>query len=223
MKSRPPPPLLCATGSLGVPTEEGLYGFSGHSLHGLTQWQKQKGTRTAPVPPPVPSLFPQLRARVSHKPLCLEGPAQHCCETPPQELSYPWEVLVKAHLSVLGYALRGECHFQLFLLCTLFLALKLRMSVALFPAVLIEMCSQNCSQPALYAGFGPPQHKSVGCVHMFCFSFFGESGGEGLSSPRSASHSWRSKTPLRAATVASSAVTKFCHSSASNDRSCSEG
>ena len=34
-------------------------------------------------------------AGVSHKPFCLEGSAQHRCETPPQELGFPWKELVE--------------------------------------------------------------------------------------------------------------------------------
>lgn len=161
------------------------------SLHGLSQRQKQKGTGGPPAPSPVPNLFSSAQGQ----PLCLEGSAQHCCETPPQELSGPWEVLVKGHFSVLGCALRGRCHFQLFFALCFVSGPKAANVCSIVSVVLIEMCSQSCSQPALYAGFGPPQQKSVGCVHMFCFSFSGESGGEGLSSPHSASRSWRSKSP----------------------------
>lgn len=96
--------------------------------------------------------------------------------------------------------------FPALFLCILFLAPKLPLSVALFPVALTEMCSQSCSQPAVQAGFGPPRQESVGCVHMFCFSFFGESGGEGFGSPHSASPSWRSKTPE------SSSSCTFCRS-----------
>lgn len=70
---------------------------------------------------------------VSHKPFCPEGSAQHCCETPPQELSFSWKELVEvAHLSVLRCALRGECHFNLFLLYAWFLAPKMQTCSRIF-------------------------------------------------------------------------------------------
>jgi len=42
------------------------------------------------------------------------------------------------------------------------------------------MYSYSCNKPVLEAGFGPPQQKSVGCMHMLCLSFLGESGERGF-------------------------------------------
>lgn len=72
-------------------------------------------------------------AGVSHETFCPEGSAQHCRETPPQELGVPWrELVVMAHLSVLRCALRGECNFHLFLLYAKFLALKMQTCSSIF-------------------------------------------------------------------------------------------